>query len=697
MGKNDFDLDFDFEKEYGFDPKAFLGTEEYDEDIDLSEFTDEELGLTPKAEPVEEESPAEPEDEFDLDGLDLGEDLELDEDMSIEELLGLHSDAEPSEEEASADDTELSEEELTEDPEISEDVDLTSDFDGFFEDDDQEFDSDFPEDVEPEETEMDETMEYPEESELIDQTVFEDAPVEETEAQDGEPKTTPRRRERKALQMPKITMPSIFTKFFDLYFAPVLNKNAVEEPVDPNNPRRRRRKSKVQIFKEVYLPPIIACVCLILVLSFVIGSISNAIDQKRATDKTKQNQVQASLDAAAQVDQEYQTIMAEAAALAAGYDYDAAITKLDSFSGDMTQYQDMVAKRSEYATALEQLVEHQDPSQIPNLSFHVLIADPVRAFADTELGGKYNQNFVTVDEFTKILQQLYDNGYVLVDFDSFSQVSTGTDGSVQIITRPIRLPAGKKPIMLTETLVNYFDYMIDGNGDGKADANGDGFASRLVVQNGEIEAEYVDANGATQVGDYDLVPILESFIKANPDFSYQGARATLAVCGKEGIFGYRINSSYISTVSQAYYDEQVAGAKEIVQALRDKGYTLACYTFGNVAYATMTAAQIQADLQSWTSQITPVIGDVNTLVFAQTSTLSDWTGQALNVLQTTGFRYFVSNGTSAWAEANNTYLRQNRLMVTGETMQWYSSQFTGIFDPAAILNIQQRGDVPKSK
>ena len=28
MGKNDFDIDFDFDEEYNFDPKAFLGTVE---------------------------------------------------------------------------------------------------------------------------------------------------------------------------------------------------------------------------------------------------------------------------------------------------------------------------------------------------------------------------------------------------------------------------------------------------------------------------------------------------------------------------------------------------------------------------------------------------------------------------------------------------------------------------------------------
>ena len=43
MAKNDFDIDFDFEKEYGFDPKAILDSEDTDEDLDLSQFDDDAL------------------------------------------------------------------------------------------------------------------------------------------------------------------------------------------------------------------------------------------------------------------------------------------------------------------------------------------------------------------------------------------------------------------------------------------------------------------------------------------------------------------------------------------------------------------------------------------------------------------------------------------------------------------------------
>ena len=248
--------------------------------------------------------------------------------------------------------------------------------------------------------------------------------------------------------------------------------------------------------------------------------------------------------------------------------------------------------------------------------------------------------------------------------------------------------------MITQTMVNYFQYMIDPDKDGTPDAKGAGFANKLVVQNGEIKAAYVDASGNNLVGDYDLVPILESFIEQHPDFSYRGARAVVAVTGSEGIFGYRINTANSASKGQAWFDEECNAAKEVVQTLRNKGYTLACFTYANKAYSGYTATQIQAEMQEWTKNITPVIGQIDTFVFAQESNLSAYNGAAFDVLHDTGFRYFVSSGTQPWAAVESTYVRQNRLMVTGRTMQHYSDQFTGMFDCAAILNVNLRGNVP---
>jgi len=642
MGKNDFDYNFGAENEDDFDPKAFLDSDAFDDDIDLTEFTDEELGLSPQGgEPEQSDT-----DDFDLDGLDLGMDYDPDETVA------------------------------------------------------QDFD-DFSDPAEP--SGDDETDPYgPEDT--LEEDLSDEEGSEEMEPQEDDPtndtgrEKRPRRRKEKTvkLTLPKLAIPNFFTKFFDLYFAPIVNKELRENPVDPNNPRRRRRKTRSQIFKEVYLPPIIACLCLILVMSFVIGAVSNMIEDHKTEKSRQESQLKESISQAEMEQQRIEQLVKDAEDYAAVYDYDNAITALNSI-GDLTAHQDIQAKISEYVTIQSTLEAHKDPSLIPNLSFNLLIEDFERTKADNELKGQYNKNFVTTGEFRKILEALYSNGYVLVDFDSFTASQTDAAGNEVFIPKDILLPAGKKPIMITETLTNYFNYMVDGNGDNVADAQGRGFANKLVLQNGEIKAQYVDSSGQTLIGDYDLVPILETFIKEHPDFSYQGARAIVGVTGYEGIFGYRITSDYIATKGQDYVNQEIAGAKELVQALRDKGYTIACNTFRNLPYGQKSVAEINADLQSWTTQIAPVIGDVNVFVFVKNSPISSYTDAAFQQLYTTGFRYFVEEGTTTYAEVNNNYVRQKRFIVSGNTMAWKSTNFTSpnmIFDPVAILDVTSRGQVP---
>lgn len=642
MSNKDFDIDFDFDEAYGFDDDSDGKQDAYDDNTNPEILSRRSSGGS-----------------FDADG-------------DLDDFLNMGSAPQVSQEPQAP--VEPEEDEWAQDGDFSE----TPAQDGSYD--------------QTEEVDYGDPGEY-------DEGVAEDTVYDEEDQgeypEDGEEEDAPKK-PKKQLKLPKLKMPNFFGKFYDLYFAPVLHKELVEEPMDPDNPRRRRRKTKSQIFKEVYLPPILVCVSLILVLTFVIGSLSNVIDRRRIEKQNQQSQLDASLSQAEQLEAQSQEIVAEAERLAAGYDYDKAIEKLESV-GDLTQHPDIASKRAEYETAKSALVEYKDPTLIPNLSFHVLIEDMTRAKADTEFGGSYNKNFVTTGEFSKILNQLYNNGYVLVDFNSFVSAQTDLEGNEKFMVKSIMLPEGKKPVMLTETMVNYFAYMVDGDGDGKADAKGDGFANKLVVDaNGDIKAEYIDAAGQTLTGNYDFVPILEDFISQHPDFCYQGARAILAVTGHEGVFGYRCNTAYISSVSQQYYDEQVAGAKTITNALRDKGYTIACYTYKNDAYGKLSAAQIQADLQSWASQVVNVIGQVDTFVFAKQSRLTDYGdgNAAFRAMYTSGFRYFISNDQSPLTEINDTYVRQNRLMVTGENMQHKSSQFSGLFDTNAVLELSTRGSVP---
>ena len=273
-------------------------------------------------------------------------------------------------------------------------------------------------------------------------------------------------------------------------------------------PGKMDRKA-MRRFKNDVLPMLIGGASLLVCLLFIIGSMSrgfNSEDRKQAALEASIAQAQAEAAAAAEI----QDILTTAARQAAGYDYQAAINTLDSYKTDDRELtEEMVSARASYAEAVNTLVVWDDPTAIPNLSFHVLIADPTRAYA-SDLAGAYRSNFITTAQFSAILEQLYAKGYVLVNLDSCLTTTTAADGSVTCAVQPMYLPEGKKPIMITETLVNYFGYMVDSNNDGTPDAGGSGFASRLVARNGKVVAEYVDAQGNTQVGDYDLVPILTS-------------------------------------------------------------------------------------------------------------------------------------------------------------------------------------------
>lgn len=439
-------------------------------------------------------------------------------------------------------------------------------------------------------------------------------------------------------------------------------------PEAPRSEQRRRRKpTKEQIFKEVHLPRIIAGTALLLILVMVVGSIIRAVgggNGGRQTDSEKAEQ-QAALDA------EAATLMAQAEELAAGYDYNAAIKLLDSFSGEQSAYPNMLTARSTYAKAQENLIEWRDPSAVPNLSFHVLVADPAKAFTDESLGKKYNQNFVTTDEFQKILEQLYEKDYVLVGLEDVV-FSTTADGKTTYSANTIYLPDGKKPIMITETMVNYYGYMVESGG----------FASKLVLdENGKILAEMA---GKDKPGNYDLVPILDAFIEEHPDFSYRGARAILAVSGYEGVFGYRTKNG----------GEEAENAMKVVEALRNEGYTIACYSYADINYSKASATEIQADLQKWSAEITPILGNVDVLVYAKATDITDYSGNQYNVLYNAGFRYFIGTGTISSAKVAGEYFHQRRIMVTGTQMAHGSTLYATYFNAMAVLN-ETRGNVPQ--
>lgn len=453
------------------------------------------------------------------------------------------------------------------------------------------------------------------------------------------------------------------------------------------NPRRRQR-TRMQNFREAYLPVILAALAIVLLIIIVIASIRNALQAKEDAEAS-------SIEAAASVEENKKRLDAQAALLlkegsllAAGYDYDAAIAKVDSFEGNIYGgYDDLVKLRDTCVQAKQSLVIWNNPYEVTNLSVGMLVADPDRAFNHGWLASSIKDGYLTIGEFSALLQELYDNGYVLVDMDDI--VSHGESGYVP---GAVYLPEGKTPIMLTQTAVNYYAYLNDGDNDGVADAKGAGFASRLLVDtNGNLTCEMVTANGETVTGAFDLVPILNAFINEHPDFSYRGAKATIAVTGYEGVFGYRTTQAVKDEKGQDYYNQQVEGARAVASALRDAGYTIASYTYDHAAYGEMTEWDMEADLKLWKDEVVPVIGHVDTLVLAKYSDIGasgKYTGNKFEALKSAGFTHYVGycDGTKYWAVLAVDHVRQGRLLVDGGRLTSNPAAYEGLFDASAILD-----------
>lgn len=191
----------------------------------------------------------------------------------------------------------------------------------------------------------------------------------------------------------------------------------------------------------------------------------------------------------------------------------------------------------------------------------------------------------------------------------------------------------------------YYEYMTDSDSDGKPDKGGDGFASRLLVKDGKLTCEYVDADGQTLYGSYDLVPLLDDFLDQHPDFSYRGARATIAVTGYQGAFGYRISNDYKEKLGDEAFAQACTDARAVADALRAEGYTIASHSYGHLTYGDISPERLAGDAQKWNDQIAAVIGETDVLLYPFGSDIAGveaYKGAKFDTLYGLGFRYFCN-------------------------------------------------------
>jgi hypothetical protein len=223
---------------------------------------------------------------------------------------------------------------------------------------------------------------------------------------------------------------------------------------------------------------------------------------------------------------------------------------------------------------------------VEHLFFHTLVIHPKSAFTSEPIGQGFREWFVTVGEFRKILDQLDANGWTLVD------INRAAHGEA-------RVPPGRRPLVISEDDVNYYD---------NTRARGLGWKLALD-RRGNVKIEEHDQTGI-HLTDHDLVPMVDEFVARHPLFSADGAKGVLAVTGYEGVLGERVNDR-----TAPDWRATVERAKKLAARLRATGWTFASHSYAHDDETKISVARLIHDSTEWKTEDEPIVGPTDVYVY----------------------------------------------------------------------------------
>ena len=355
----------------------------------------------------------------------------------------------------------------------------------------------------------------------------------------------------------------------------------------------------------------------------------------------------------------------------------------------------------------DQLTQEWGPNQVvEHLFFHPVIAYPQWAFHDGPTPQSQKDGLddwmVTVDEFNKILQSVYDKGYILVRMEDVWSEQTSENGEARMVRNTLKLPEGKKPLVISFDDVNYYPYMLE-----------EGFTSKLVLgDDGQIWAEctdpYTKETFLTQ--DLDATTLLDKFVLEHPDFSLNGAKAIYSLTGYEGILGYRTQNDIDIAADDparpafdAKRQQEIEAVKPVIQRLKETGWTFGSHTWGHINLSTSSMERIQRDTLRWAEEVGSLVGPTNILFYPHGARpdgdhdQGESYGEQFKWLQSQGFRVFASVGINSYSQVKSTISAVicDRLHPDGTTLrsvrarEWYQ-QF---YDATQIIDLSVRPDL----
>ena len=303
--------------------------------------------------------------------------------------------------------------------------------------------------------------------------------------------------------------------------------------------------------------------------------------------------------------------------------------------------------------------------EIQHFFTHELIYDANKAFSTkNSLKNSFDRDHITCEEFKNILASLYENNFILVDiFDVYDEI----DG--KLVAKKDLDFNGKKPFILS------FDDMT-------YDTKGRGIVEKLIVVDGEIY-DYASVEDKKFSKERDCITILEGFIKENPDFSYNGARATLCVTGYNGAFGHRVFSDTYLTGNEL--EKEKENLITLIALLKEKGYKFASHSYGHINSVFSSYETICKDVEKWKSEIGQYVGE--TQIYCYPGGAHKCGTSNNEFLKSSGFNIFLCTGnklTQGEKQDSATYLYRHPL--DGKSLRNCEKEYANFFSVEEIYD-----------
>ena len=308
---------------------------------------------------------------------------------------------------------------------------------------------------------------------------------------------------------------------------------------------------------------------------------------------------------------------------------------------------------------------------IAHVFYHPVITEPKVAFTQEKNQAKGNFDWmITADEFKRSLNELYKHHYILIDPHEAYDLKGKT-----VTRKELKLPKGKKPLILSIDDMNYYEYM-----------RGHGYADRLVLdQKQHVVSETKDKNGKVTTSETnDIVPILNQFVKDHPDFSLNGQKGVVALTGYNGVLGYRTNE-----LNNKDYLKRKEDAEKVVKAMKRDGWTFASHSWGHIDFANSSYDQIVRDTKRWKNEVEPIIGKTDVFIYPHGA--QDRGSKAYQYLvRDEGFKFLAGVGPNNFTDIGNDSVYQDRVAIDGLNLYDFKYKLKPFLDPSKVYSEKDR-------